>query len=80
MAGQGVKLHPRKSERAVAEQQQDLPVGMCESRRERVARPRPEAAVRPRVKPAARLVGVDQAAGVGNKVPAVADHDRVAVE
>src|SRR4029453_18623836 len=42
--------------------------------------PAAEAAVWARVHPAARLVGVDHAAGVGDEVAAVADHDRVAVE
>ena len=42
--------------------------------------PGAEAAERARVHPAARLVGVDEAAGVGDEVAAVADDDRVAVE
>ena len=42
--------------------------------------PGAEAAVRARVHPAARLVGLDHAAGEGDEVAAVADHDRVAVE
>ena len=42
--------------------------------------PGAEAAEGPGVHPAARLVGVDEAAGVGDEVAAVADHDRVAVE
>ena len=42
--------------------------------------PGAEAAERARVHPAARLVGLDVAAGVGDEVAAVADHDRVAVE
>ncbi len=47
---------------------------------DRLARPGAEAAEGPGVHPAARLVGVDEAAGVGDEVAAVADHDRVAVE
>ena len=39
-----------------------------------------EAAERARVHPAARLEGIDEAPGIGDEVPAVADHDRVAVE
>ena len=42
--------------------------------------PGAEAAERAGVHPAARLVGVDHAPGVGDEVAAVADHDRVAVE
>src|SRR3954465_12665487 len=45
-----------------------------------IQQPGSEGAARPRVQPGARLVGVDHAPGVGDEVPAVADHDRVAVE
>ena len=71
---------PREAERAVAEQQHDLAIGMRELRRQRIAGARAQAAERPRVKPAAGLVAVDHAARVGDEVAAVADHDRVAVE
>ena len=75
-----VELHAGEAEGAVAEQQADLPVGVGELGADRLAGPGAEAAERPRVHPAARLVGVDEAAGVGDEVAAVADHDRVAVE
>ena len=80
VARERVPLHPGEAERAVAEQQHDLALGPRELGRERVARPAAEAAERARVQPAARLVGLDRAAGVGGEVAAVADHDRVAVE
>ena len=80
VAGERVELHPGEAERPVAQQQHDLALGSGELRRERIARPRAEAAERPRVEPAPGLVAVDHAAGVGDVVPAVADHDRVAVE
>ncbi len=80
VAHEAVELHPREAEGAVAEQQADLPVRVRDLRGERVARARPEAAVRARVHPAARLVGLDHAAGERDEVAAVADHDRVAVE
>ena len=54
--------------------------GMGELGGQRVARPAAEAAVRPGVQPAAGRVRVDDAAGVGHEVAAVADDDRVAVE
>ena len=75
-----VELQPREAEGAVAEQQADLALGVRELRGQRVAGPGAEAAVRPRVHPAARLVGLDHAPGVRDEVAAVADHDRVAVE
>ena len=80
VARERVELHPREAEGAVAEQQHDLALGVRELRRERVAGARPQAAERARVQPAARLVGVDRAAGEGDEVAAVADDDRVAVE
>ena len=80
VARERVELHPREAERAVAEQQHDLALGMGELRRQRVAGPRPEAAERPRVQPAAGREGLDHAPGVGDEVAAVADDDRVAVE
>src|SRR4051794_27814056 len=39
-----------------------------------------EAAEWTRIHPATRLVGIDEAAGVGDEVAAVADDDRVALE
>ena len=53
---------------------------MRDFRADRLARAGAEAAERARVHPAARLVGVDVAARVGDEVTAVADDDRVAVE
>ena len=73
VARERVELHPGEAERAVAEQQHDLAVGVGELGRQRVARPAAEAAERAGVQPAARLVGVDDAAGVGDEVAAVAD-------
>ena len=80
VAGERVELHPGEAEGAVAEQQHDLALGLGELRRQRVAGARAETAERARVEPAARLVAVHDAARVGDEVPAVADHDRVAVE
>src|SRR6476620_9590980 len=47
---------------------------------DRLAWARAQAAERPRVHPAARLIGVDEAPRVGDEVAAVADDDRVAVQ
>ena len=80
VAGERVEVHPREAEGAVAEQQHDLALGVGELGRECVAGAGPEASVRPGIKPAAGLVRVDHAAGVGDEVAAVADHDRIAVE
>ena len=80
VAGERVELHPGEAERPVAEQQHDLAIGPGELGRQRVARARPETPERPRVQPAAGLVAVHEAPGVGDEVAAVADHDRVAVE
>ena len=80
VARERVELHPAEAERAVAEQQHDLALGVRELGRQRVAGPGAQAAERPRVQPAARLVGVDDAPRVGDEVAAVADDDRVAVE
>ena len=80
VAHERVELHAREAEGAVAQQQAHLPVGVGELGRQRVARARAQAAERARVHPAAGLVGVDHAAGVGDEVAAVADHHGVAVE
>ena len=71
---------PGEAEGAVAEQQADLALRMGELGADRLAGAGAEAAERARVHPAARLVGLDEAARVGDEVAAVADHDRVAVE
>ena len=80
VAGHRVELHAGEAEGAVAEQQADLALGMGELGADRLAGAGAEAAEGARVHPAARLVGLDEAAGVGDEVAAVADHDRVAVE
>ena len=80
VARERVELHPGEAEGAVAEQEHDLAVGVRELGGQRVARAGAQAAERAGVEPAARLVGVDHSAGVGDEVAAVADHDRVAVE
>ena len=71
---------PREAEGAVAEQADDLAVGVGDLGADRLARAGAETAVGAGVHPAAGLVGIDDAAGVGDEVAAVADHDRVAVE
>ena len=75
-----LEVAEREADRAVAEQQHDLPVGMRDAGRERVARSHAEAAVRPGIEERPRLVAVDELARVRDEVAAVADHDRVAVE
>ena len=57
-----VELHPGEAEGAVAEQQADLAIGVGELGADRLAGPGAEAAERAGVHPAARLVGVDDAA------------------
>ena len=78
--GHRVELDPGEAEGAVAEQQADLALGVGDLGADRLAGPGAEAAEGAGVHPAARLVGVDVAAGVADEVAAVADHDRVAVE
>src|SRR5205085_1050651 len=80
VTGERVELHPGEPEGAVAEQQHNRAVGTRELGAERVAGTRPEAAVWPRIKPTAGLVGVDDPPGERDEVTAVADHDRVARE
>ena len=80
VAGEGVELHPAEAECPVADEQDNLAVGVGDLGCQRVTDARTQAAERPGIEPAARLVGVDEAAGVGDEVPAVADHDRVTVE
>src|SRR5262249_54376595 len=75
-----VELHPAEAEGAVAEQQADLALGMCELRADRLARACTQAAVGAGVHPGARLPGLPDAAGEADEVAAVADHDRIAVE
>ena len=53
---------------------------MGELGRQRVAGATAQAAERAGIKPAPGLIGVDDAARVGDEVAAVADHDRVTVE
>ena len=71
---------PLKPNAPSPSEQDDLAVGVRELGGERVAGAGAQAAERARVQPAARLVGVDDAPGVGDEVAAVADDDRVAVE
>jgi len=80
VARERVPLHAAEAERAVAEQQHDLALGSRQPGRQGVARPAAEAAERTGVQPAARLIGLARATGVGGEVAAVADHDRVPVE
>ncbi len=56
VARERVELHSREPERAVAEQQHDLALGVGELGRERVAGSRAQTAERSRVKPAAGLI------------------------
>ncbi len=58
----------------------DLLVGMGDARGHGVPHARTKAPVGTRVEPAPGLVGLDELAGVGHEVTAVADHHRVAVE
>jgi len=69
-----------RSQTRVAHQQHHLTLRVRQLRRQRIARPRAQAAKRARVEPAARLVAVHHAPRIRNEVAAVADHDRVAVE
>ena len=80
VAHERLEVAEREPDRAVAEHQHDLTVGMRERGRERVARAHAQAAVRPGIEERARLVAVDELARVRDEVAAVADHDRVAVE
>src|SRR3954465_12080554 len=80
VARERVELHPGEPEGPVARQQAALLVGPGELRGQRVAGPGAQAPVRARVQPAAGRVGVDDAAGVRDEVPAVADDHGVAVE
>ena len=80
MAGHGVELHAAEAEGAVAEEEADLAIGVGLGRADRLAGAGAEAAVGAGVHPRAGLVGLYIAAGVGDEVAAVADHDRVAVE
>ncbi len=74
------EIAERETDRAVAEQQHDLAVGMRDTRRQRVARPHAEAAVRSGIEECPRLEALDELPRVRDEVAAVADHDRVAVE
>ncbi len=80
VARERVELHPREAERAVAEQQHDLPLRMRELGCQRVAGAGAQASERAGIEPAARLVRRHDAPRVGDEVAAVADHDGVAVE
>ena len=59
----GVELHRGEAERAVARDQDHLPVGPRKLRRHRVARSGAKAPERSRVDPQAGLVALDQPAG-----------------
>jgi hypothetical protein len=80
VARQGVELHPGEAEGAVAQQEHDLALRVGELGRQGVAGAGAQAAEGAGVKPAPGLVGVDHPARVGDEVPPVADHDRVAVQ
>ena len=73
-----LEVAEREADRAVAEQQHDLAIGMGDTGRERVTRAHPQAAVRTRVEERAGHVAVDELPRVRDEVAAVADHDRVA--
>ncbi len=75
-----VELDPGKTEGAVAEQQADLTLRMGELGSDCLTGPGSQTAKGTRIHPAAGLIGIDEAPGVGDKVTAVADHDRVTVE
>ena len=75
-----VVLHAAEAEGTVADEQHDLLAGPRELRGQRVPRPGPQAPERPRIEPAAGLIGVHDTPREGDEVAAVADHDRVAVE
>ncbi len=80
MARQGVELHPREAEGAVAEQEDDLALGPRELGGQRVAGPRAQASEGPGVEPASRPEGVHHPTGIGDEVASVADDDGVAIE
>ena len=80
VAHERVEVHAVEADGAVAQEQHHLAVGMGDAGGDGVAQTRSEAAVRARVHPATRLVGLDHSARVGDEVATVADHDRVAVD
>src|SRR5207244_9968088 len=73
----GVEVTERKPDGAVAEADDDLPVGVSTRRGERVPGPRPETAERARPEEAAGHERVDVLPGVRDEVSAVATHDGV---
>src|ERR1700737_3904562 len=79
VTNQGVELHRRKTESAVAGKQDHLLVWVRELRRHRVARAGAKAAKRAWVEPESWFLTLDQSSRKGHEVPAVADQDRVRV-
>ena len=75
-----LRVHQREAGRPVAHQHADLPVGMGDPGAHGVPHAGTQAAVRAGIQPGTRHRRFEVPAGVGHEVPAVADHDRAAID